>query len=51
MVKEEELSVLRRISDHMQSLYRSPTPAEIEREYDTQFEREFPKTAANSTVL
>ncbi|CAN9341690.1 unnamed protein product [Alternaria alternata] len=40
MVKEQELAVLQRISDHMQSLHRPPTPAEIEREYDTQSERE-----------
>ncbi|CAN9399835.1 unnamed protein product [Alternaria alternata] len=40
MVKEQELAVLQRISDHMQSLHRPPTPAEIEREYDTQSEHE-----------
>jgi hypothetical protein len=40
MVKEQEFAVLQRISDYMQSLHRPPTPAEIEREYDTQSERE-----------
>jgi hypothetical protein len=40
MVKEQELAVLQRISDHMQSLHRPPTSAEIEREYDTQSEHE-----------
>jgi hypothetical protein len=40
MIKEQEFAVLQRISDHMQSLHRPPTPAEIEREYDTQSERE-----------
>ncbi|CAN9422351.1 unnamed protein product [Alternaria alternata] len=40
MVKEQELAVLQRISDHMQSLHRPPTPAEIEREYDTKSEHE-----------
>ncbi|KAH8632682.1 hypothetical protein IG631_11316 [Alternaria alternata] len=40
MVKEQELAVLRRVSDHMQSLHRPPTPAEIEREYDIQSEHE-----------
>jgi hypothetical protein len=40
MVKEQELAVLQRISDHMQGLHRPPTPAEIEREYDTQSEHE-----------
>jgi hypothetical protein len=40
MVKEQELAVLQRISDHMQGLHRPPTAAEIEREYDTQSEHE-----------
>ncbi|KAF7672642.1 hypothetical protein GT037_009143 [Alternaria burnsii] len=40
MVKEQELAVLQRISDHMQGLHRPPTPAEIEHEYDTQSEHE-----------
>ncbi|KAB2100287.1 hypothetical protein AG0111_0g11259 [Alternaria gaisen] len=40
MVKELELAVLQRISDHMHGLHRPPTPAEIEREYDTQSEHE-----------
>lgn len=40
MVKELELAVLQRISDQMQGLHRSPTPAEIEREYDVQSEHE-----------
>ncbi|CAN9218465.1 unnamed protein product [Alternaria alternata] len=40
MVKEQELAVLQRISDHVQSLHRPPTPAEIEREYDIQSEHE-----------
>ncbi|CAN9393523.1 unnamed protein product [Alternaria alternata] len=40
MVKEQELAVLQRISDHMQGLHRPPTPTEIEREYDTQSEHE-----------
>ncbi|CAN9376029.1 unnamed protein product [Alternaria sp. RS040] len=40
MFKEQELAVLRRISDHMQSLHRAPTPAEIECEYDIQSEHE-----------